>query len=45
MLGRVEDPASELSNGDIYMTNSKRDSSKNQSSAQNTMGDDNPYRR
>ena len=35
MLGRVEDPASELSNGDVYMTNSKRDSTRNQTSSQN----------
>ncbi|XP_020601259.1 Golgi-associated PDZ and coiled-coil motif-containing protein-like [Orbicella faveolata] len=35
MLGRVEDPASELSNGDVYMTNSKRDSTRNQASSQN----------
>ena len=34
MLGRVEDPANELSNGDVYMTNSKRDSNKIQTTEQ-----------
>ena len=39
MLGRVEDPANELSNGDVYMTNSKRDPTTNQNSSQNTGND------
>lgn len=43
MLGKVEDPANELSNGDIYMTNSKRDPSSH--STQNTTGNNNPHRR
>ncbi|XP_073229280.1 Golgi-associated PDZ and coiled-coil motif-containing protein-like [Porites lutea] len=42
MLGKVEDPANELSNGDIYMTNSKRDPSSH--STQNTTGNNNPHR-
>ena len=43
MLGKVEDLANELSNGDIYMINSKRDPSSQ--SPQNTTGNDNPHRR
>ena len=39
MLGRVEDPANELSNGDVYMTNSKRDPASNQSLAPDTDSD------
>lgn len=31
MLGRVEDPANELANGNVYMTNSKRDPASSQS--------------
>ena len=29
-LGKVEDPALELANGNVYMTNSTRDPSRNQ---------------
>ena len=44
MLGKVEDLANELSNGDIYMINSKRDPSSH--SPQNTTGNlNNPHRR
>lgn len=46
MLGRVEDPANELLNGDVYMTNSKRDPAPPQSTAaQSTSSNNHIHRR
>lgn len=46
MLGRVEDPANELLNGDVYMTNSKRDPASPQSTAaQSTSSNNHIHRR
>ena len=45
MLGRVEDPANELSNGDVYMTNSKRDPLMNQNLTEQNTGNEHFHRR
>ncbi|XP_015775355.1 PREDICTED: Golgi-associated PDZ and coiled-coil motif-containing protein-like [Acropora digitifera] len=45
MLGRVEDPANELLNGDVYMTNSKRDPAPPQSTAAQSTSSNNHIHR
>ena len=46
MLGRVEDPANELANGNVYMTNSKRDPASSQSTvAQGTSSENHIHQR